>query len=185
MNQIRIITAKIAIACSLAFSFITTPPAIITASVALVATQSACGPKKIGSVAEAAKDIGGGTRDVIKAVRSAWEQKLITTEQKDRLADLLAAIGRGGQKGVDVIAALQASGVDEIPKDKAALLNKVFSDEVISPFLQLLTELGKLSDESSSAIRAALISLRAAILLLSSRIGRTDVIAQIRSYENA
>lgn len=43
MRRVKLITAKVALACSLAFSFVTTPPAIITASVALVATQASCG----------------------------------------------------------------------------------------------------------------------------------------------
>lgn len=47
MNRIRIITAKVVLACSLVFSFVTTPPAILTASVVVVATQISCAPKNI------------------------------------------------------------------------------------------------------------------------------------------
>lgn len=44
MKPLKTISAKIILACSLTFSFVTTPPAIITASVTgLVVTQASCG----------------------------------------------------------------------------------------------------------------------------------------------
>lgn len=152
--------------------------AIVTAPFAL----TGCGSSKtLQQAAEAAKDIGGGTRDVIKAVREAYEKGLITKEQKDHFADLLGSIARGGKKGVDVIDALFKSGVTDLTADKASLLNKAFSDEVIAPFLELITDIAKLSDSQSMAIRAAIAGLRTTILLLSQRIGRNDVIEQINA----
>jgi 3-oxoacyl-(acyl-carrier-protein) synthase len=148
-----------------------------------VATQTACGEKRLSQAAEAAKDIGGGTRDVISAVDQAFTEKLITLEQKDKLADLLGLIAKGGQKGVDAIELLQQQGVENPTPEQSKLLMRIFDDNVIAPFLQLLTELGKLSDTSSAAIRAAMISVRAAILLLSNRIGRNDVIRRIEVQE--
>lgn len=139
--------------------------------------------KSLSVAAEAAKDIGGGTRDVIKAVGEAFDEKLITLEQKDKLADLLGNIARGGQKGVAAIDALEKAGVTTLSGADAETLSRVFTDDVVAPFLQLLTELGKLSDSSSAAIRAALVSVRTAIVLLSSRIGRADIIREIRARE--
>lgn len=144
----------------------------------------ACNKQKTLSVAaEAAKDITGGTRDVIKAVGQAYDQKLITLEQKDHLADILLNIAKGGQRGVAAIDALEKSGVTTLNGPNAEALSKIFTDEVVGPFLQLLTELGKLSDSSSAAIRAALVSVRTAIVLLSAKIGRADVIQQIQARE--
>lgn len=147
------------------------------------ATQTACGEKRLSQAAEAAKDIGGGTRDVIRAVGQAYDQKLIILEQKDKFADLLSLIAKGGQKGVDAIELLHQQGIKSPTTEQSRLLMKIFDDDVIAPFLQLLTELGKLSDESSVAIRAALISVRTAILLLSSKIGRSDVIRRVEAQE--
>jgi len=139
--------------------------------------------RTIDVAAEAAKDIGGGTRDIIKAVGEAYDKKLITLEQKDRLARLLKNIARGGQKGVDAIDALEKSGVTNLSGTDAQALSKIFTDEVVGPFLELLTELGKLSDSSSAAIRTALVSVRTAIVLLSSKIGRADLIKEIQARE--
>lgn len=152
--------------------------------VAILVSQTACPKAKPGTVkaaAEAAKDIGGGTRDAIKAVGEAYRKGLITLAQKDKLADLLLLIAKGGQKGVDAIERLQNDGFTELPADRAALLNKLFSDEVVAPFLKLLTEIGALTDSQSIAIRAAVATLRTTILLLSQKIGREDAIKKIEA----
>jgi hypothetical protein len=146
-------------------------------------SQTACGEKELGQAAEAAKDIGGGTRDVIKAVGEAYTKGLITIQQKDRFADLLKAIAQGGQRGVDVIESLQKQGVTNLSGSHSKQLMLIFDDGVIAPFLLLLQELGNLSDSSSVAIRAALASVRTAIVLLSSKIGRNDVIRAIEARE--
>jgi len=148
-----------------------------------VAPMAGCGQKQLAQAAEAAKDIGGGTRDVIKAVGEAYQKGLVSLEQKDRLADLLKAIARGGQKGVDAIEALNKAQVTILDATQRQQLTHIFDDEVIAPFLELLTELAKLSDGASVAIRASLASVRTAIVLLSSRIGRVDVIRQIEARE--
>lgn len=176
----KIRRALIALVLTTAFYVSSVPPAVYlgTGLGAVVITQAACpGPKdkSFKTVAEAAKDIGGGTRDVIKAVGEAYDKGLITTAQKDKFADLLRAIARGGKKGVDVLDTIQKAGLTEVPADKQQALNLVFSDEVITPYLTLLTELGKLSETQSAAIRAALVVVRTAILLLSNKLGRNDV----------
>lgn len=159
----------------------------ITLTIAVFLCASGFGPcnkqKSLEVAAEAAKDIGGGTRDVIKAVGDAYYKKLITLEQKDRLADALSAIARGGQKGVSAIEALDKAGVTTMSGSDAEALSRIFTDEVVAPFLELLTELGKLSASSSAAIRAALVSVRTAIVLLSSKIGRANIIRQIEARE--
>lgn len=49
--MIKTITAKVVLACSLTFSFVTTPPAILTASLTgLVVTQASCGPNDLSAL---------------------------------------------------------------------------------------------------------------------------------------
>jgi hypothetical protein len=149
-----------------------------------VAPLAGCGGEKtLAQAAEAAKDIGGGTRDVIKAVGEAYQKGLLTLAQKDRLAALLKAIAKGGEKGIDAIEALQKTQASTLTSDQRQQLTRIFDDEVVTPFLQLLQELGTLSGDASVAIRAALVSVRTAIVLLSSRIGRADTIKAIEARE--
>lgn len=150
-------------------------------------SQTAFGPcgrqKSIEVAAEAAKDIGGGVRDTIKAVSDAYDAKLITLEQKDKLALLLKRIAQGGQKGVDAIAFLESKGATTLSGPDSLSITRIFNDDVVAPFLELLTEMGKLTDAQAAAIRAALASVRTAIVLLSSKIGRADIIREIERLE--
>lgn len=160
---------------------------IILIILVCLVSQTALGPcnkqKTLEVAAEAAKDIGGGVRDTIKAVSDAYDAKLITLEQKDRLALLLKKIAQGGQRGVDALELLESKGVASLDVPEAKDLNRIFSDEVVAPFLNFLTEMGKLTDTQSAAIRAALVTVRTAIVLLSSKIGRADIIQEIQRRE--
>jgi hypothetical protein len=160
-----------------------TPYLLVGGVAGIAVTQSACKESDLQKTAEAAKDIGGEVRDLVDAVGKAYAQKLITLQQKDKFADLLAAVARGGQRGVDVIAALQAQGVKVPNATQRQQLNLIFDDQVIAPFLEFLTELGKLSDESATAIRTAMASVRTAILLFSSRVGRNDARDKIEAVK--
>lgn len=143
-----------------------------------------CGdPKQVQQVAEAAKDIGGGTRDAIKAVDKAYTDKLITLTQKDRLADMLLRISRGGKAGVAAIEAVAVLGDGTIPATQQEIISAIFTDQVVGPFLDLITEIAKLSPTASVAIRASVSALRTTILLLSQRIGRSDIIDAIHAKE--
>jgi hypothetical protein len=119
--------------------------------------------------AETAKDVAGSTRDVIKAVGEAYASGLITLEQKDRYADLLIKISQGGKEGVAILDTLT---VATATPDKWQLLNTVFGEKVVSPFLTLITEIGKLSPNQSAVIQIAIASLRTIILRLSDAFGR-------------
>lgn len=165
-------------------AFGTSAPILVPVAVTgLAVSQTSCKENDLQKSAEAAKDIGGGTRDVIKAVGDAYQAKLITLEQKDRLADILKKIAQGGQKGVDAIEFLQKQGITTPTSEQRINLSKIFDDDVVAPFLNLLTELGKLSESANATIRTAMVSVRTAIVLLSSRIGRNDVIEAIKARE--
>jgi len=138
-------------------------------------------PKKlVAQAAEVAKDVGGSTRDVIKAVGQAYDQKLITLEQKDKYADLLIKISEGGQKGVSALTELEkhVGETGQIPADKWQLLNALFNSELVTPFLNFLTEINKLTPEANVAIQVSVIALRSLILRLSDAFGRRAELEQ-------
>jgi hypothetical protein len=144
----------------------------------------ACDSKRaLDEAAEAAKDIGGGVRDVTAAVGQAYDKQLITLAQKDRLADILIRISQGGQQGVETIAALHAAGVTDIDGQHRIELDAIFTNAVVGPFLELLTEIGRLPTDANLAIRASLPAVRSAILLFSRKISRGDVERQIHAAE--
>jgi hypothetical protein len=177
---------RVPLTLALAFGTYTAPalPLILPVSVvSLSIAQTSCKESDLKKTAEAAKDLGGEVRDLIDAVGQAYSKGLITLAQKDRFADLLGSVARGGIHGVDVIEALQAQGVKVPNATQRQQLNRIFDDEVITPFLSFLTEIGKLSDDSAIAIRTAMSSVRAAILLFSSRVGRDDIKRKIEAVQ--
>lgn len=74
IRGIRTITAKVVLACSLSFSIVTGPPAILTASVALVATQSSCAPKNIRQFKEGLDKAAVTLNTAAKLNRTWYEQ---------------------------------------------------------------------------------------------------------------
>lgn len=73
MRRIKAITAKVLLACSLAFSFVATPPALITASVVLVATQASCGAKTISQFKQGLDKAAVTLNAAAKTNRSFYE----------------------------------------------------------------------------------------------------------------
>jgi hypothetical protein len=139
-----------------------------------------CSPKQkadaLKTAAESEKDLAKDVQFALTAVEKAWHQKLITTDQKNRLAHLLGQIASGDQKAIEATIALQAAGSLDTSE-----LSTILNDQVVAPFLNVLTEIGKLTPDSSAAIRAAIAGIRTTILLLSQKIGRNDVIEKINS----
>lgn len=74
MNRLRMITAKVVLTCSLAFSFVTTPPAIITASVTgLVVTQASCGAKDLSKLHDTLNSAAKSLNAAAKTNRQFYE----------------------------------------------------------------------------------------------------------------
>jgi uncharacterized membrane protein len=73
LRQMKTITAKAVLACSLAFSFVTTPPAIITASVVLVGTQASCGADDLSKLHDRLNQTAKALNAAAKTNRQFYE----------------------------------------------------------------------------------------------------------------
>ncbi|MEO6390819.1 MAG: hypothetical protein ABIP75_03145 [Pyrinomonadaceae bacterium] len=156
----------------------------------LLLTQTACPGKakvSIQAAAEASKDLGGGTRDVIKAVRQAYEKNLISLELKNKLADGLGLIATGGLHGTQVIDALNnefGGDINRVPSEVWTNAAKLFDDEVVRPFLDLLRDLNTITPGQSLSIRIALSAVRSAILTIAVVFGRQNSLdRQFKQFE--
>lgn len=137
----------------------------------------ACGKQTMQKAAEAVKDVNGGVLDTTRAVAKAYHQGLITIEKKDRLADLLIKLAKGGEKATGVLVALNKEFPDgNLPADRWTLLNKLLDDELISVFLDVLTELTALTPATADLIRIAMAGVRSAILILAGIFGRRTAV---------
>lgn len=119
---------------------------------------------------KASYELSGLTVDVINATGKAYANGLISLETKDKLADSLKILSVGGKRfnqALDLV--IRESGGDEtkVPMDKIQMLNKLFSDEVVAPFLQVLQSLKLLSPEKARQLHITIAALRTAVLTIS------------------
>jgi hypothetical protein len=121
------------------------------------------------NLASISRDLAVNTRDVIAATGDTYSEGLIELTQKDRIADLLKGIAVAGKRATEILETLNAQGVALIPYDKSAEITRLFATEVVSPFLQIDSELARLPDKATRKIRAALESVRASLLRAYAR----------------
>jgi len=121
------------------------------------------------NLASISRDLAVNTGYVIAATSDTYSEGLIELTQKDRIADLLKGITVAGKRATEILETLNAQGVALIPYDKSAEITRLFATEVISPFLQIDSELARLPDKATRKIRAALESVRASLLRAYAR----------------
>jgi hypothetical protein len=142
--------------------------------VSFAMSQTSCGANSFKNALEASKDLGANTDAATERVRNIWQQGAISLEQKDHIARLLIKIAKAGKQGHEVLVALsqQYAKPSDVPVDKWFDVDKAFSDEVVIPFLELLTVIAGLNSETSAYLRIAISQVRNMILILSKLLGK-------------
>lgn len=117
----------------------------------------------VRKAAKASYELSGITLDVVKAVGKAYDAGIFSLAAKDRLAANLKTVIAGGQKFNAAVTAINGVPTDS----QTSVLNQIFSDEVVTPFLAILQELKVLSPSQATYLHTAITALRAAILIIS------------------
>jgi hypothetical protein len=99
--------------------------------------------------------------------RKAYDAGIIGLAAKDRLAAAESRIASGGKHFNEVLTAFNARTASNLTADQVQVLNKIFSDEVVTPFLAILQELSVISLNQVAYLRTAIAALRTAILVIS------------------
>lgn len=173
MNRIRIITAKVVLACSLVFSFVTTPPAILTASVALVATQTAC-PSNSNRVREARK-AAYRIQVIVNAATDTtaelYEAKVLSREKTNQIARLLLKVNDANRVLIDTAG---AATVDS-PAVRSDLLETLKIIQVAVRELKDAGVLGIKSQNGELAFSSAMAALDTSIAIIQTALsGRSQ-----------
>lgn len=132
----------------------------------------------IRKAARASFELSGITLDVVKAVGKAYDERIISLATKDKLAGHLKLVISGGKKFNQSI-----EGLNALTTAQASVLNTIFSDEIVTPFLAILEEVRALTPAQADHVRTAIAALRAAILIISGTFadaGFPD--ARLKSY---
>lgn len=133
----------------------------------------ACPSKKtaVREAVTASYSLSGLTVDGIAATAKAYNAGIIDTPTKDRIANALKTIATGGKRFNQILDKYAAEAADKnemIPADKMEILNKIFSDEVVAPFLEVLQSMKILSADKAEYLRSAINALRAVILTIQN-----------------
>lgn len=129
---------------------------------------TAC-PKEtaVRKAAKASFELSGITLDVINATSKAYDAGIIGLAAKDRLAAAEKKIAAGGKHFNELLTGFMAQSSNNLTADQITILNQIFSNEVVTPFLQILQELGAISLDQVAYLQTAIAALRSAILVIS------------------
>lgn len=128
-------------------------------------------PKKDTAVREAVKasySLSGLTIDGIAATAKAYNAGIIDVQTKDKIANALKNIAIGGKRFNQTLEKYVQESGENMPTDKIAILNKIFSDEVVTPLLEILQSMKILSADKAEYLRSAINALRAVILTIQN-----------------
>lgn len=117
----------------------------------------------VRKAANASYQLAGITGDVINGVGKAYDAGILSLATKDKLAAQLKLVVSGGKKFNLAIEALNAT---PSPAD-ISILNQIFSEQVVAPFLAILEELKVLLPNQADYLHTAITALRTAILIIS------------------
>jgi hypothetical protein len=121
----------------------------------------------VRKAAKASFELSGISVDVINATSKAFDAGIIGLAAKDRLAAAEGRIASGGKHFNEILSGYMTSTAGTLTVDQTVILNKIFSDEVVTPFLAILQELSVISLNQVAYLRTAIAALRTAILVIS------------------
>ena len=108
----------------------------------LAVSLTACGPQTIAKAKEQSRQLAKYTNAGVDVTRELFKAKIITLEQKDRIADAFLKLARAGQTFDKTIAKIEQEYGKNIPASKIEQLFKIFDGEIVSEYLNLLKDLG-------------------------------------------
>lgn len=137
-----------------------------------------CPSRTIEKAEASSKKLATYANTGVNVTRDLYNEKLLTFEQKNKIADAFIVLAKGGQAfDLAVANAKQQYGQDP-PKAAIDALFNTFSSEVVAKFLDVLSALKVVTD--SSAYLAIIESVKAAVLIVASAFGkRSTVEAQL------
>lgn len=151
--------------------------AVLASAIATTACPNAPSkPKAEAAITKAAKasfELSHLTTDAIRATKTAYDEQLITFEQKNALAEKLLVLARGGKAFNQLVKKAHEtySESGNLPPDELKLLEAAFDVNVLNPFLAFAASVGI---NASPKLKAAIETLRAAVNIIGAAFGRNS-----------
>lgn len=149
---------------------------------------TACPKSKVQTAqkksAETVYQLSGLVKDLAVATDRAYEEQLLTVATKDKAVEGLRLLNTGVKRLTELVGQIEVN--NEAPTPQAlAVINKVLSDDVISPFLGLLTDFGAIAVEKSTHLRTVISAIRVALLTISNAMADAGSPVNIGGLANA
>lgn len=167
MHKIKQYVSTLLLGLSLSFSSV--PPAVLPISVGAGAVVlTACKDSDIDKAAKVSRELAGDIVTAEKVVATAFTGGLITLAKKDEMAVHFKSISVAGTSYNDLVKDFSERAKNgTLPANALALLSSEF-DKIVTPFLKLLDDIGKLSPAANTQISLGLAALKAGVVALAA-----------------
>lgn len=149
----------------------------------IIYTLFLCACPKETAIRKASKasfQLSGLTIDAVNATAKAFDAGIIDLSTKDKLADSLKLIAIGGKRFNNTLEIFVRESGENLPTTKIEILNRIFSEEIVTPFLEILQKVKIISAAKAEYLVIAINSLRAAILLISDGFTAANAKVEVR-----
>lgn len=106
------------------------------------------------------------------AVGDLYDGKFISYETKEKIVLKLKLIQTNNERLLNVLRELKREFKGDVPNERISALDVLFSQSVITPFAEILTEIGLLSKESAQKVYLAVAALKQIIFTISNYFGK-------------
>lgn len=167
-STLKHFSARALLATTLAFGAYVAPVIVPLSVATLAVTQTSCNESDLDKMVKVSRELAGDVVTGEKTVAAVFAGGLITLQQKDALARRFKSIATAGSAYNALLTDLVAQAKNgTLPTSALQVLSAEF-DKVVTPFLALLDDFGKLSANASAAISLGIVALKAGVVAIAA-----------------
>jgi hypothetical protein len=134
-----------------------------------------CTPDTVAKAKKASAKLASYADKGVNVTRDIYQQKLISLELKDKIADGFIKLSDAGIAFDAAVANAEQVYGSNVPQAEVERLFAVFDSSVVAQFLAVLTSLKLIND--APALAAVIESIKAAVLVIADAFGKKVVVA--------
>lgn len=154
-----------------------TPLLLIAVLFVSLITTACPSQSTIQKAIHAAQKIDSVTATAVQTTILAFNENLITAEQKESLLPKLNLLAKGSDAFKNAAEKLKAEYSSGIPPDKFIVLSAMLEANVVAPFLEVLSELKLI--KNSSKILAAIGLIHVTLISILQAFEKKETVSQI------
>jgi hypothetical protein len=137
--------------------------------------MTGCTPKTIAKAKKASSKLATYANNGVNVTRDIYQQKLISLELKDKIADGFVKLSAAGIAFDAAVKNAESVYGPNVPATEVERLFAVFDQSVVAQFLAVVASLKLISDVPS--LEAVIATIKTAILVIADAFGKKVVVA--------